>query len=286
VADIEVTALAASYRRVSEAEGAHLDIAELEDDAFETASSAEGWIRGDALAAGDDEAYGTLRRAAVAFTGEVDAKTIGLAMAWAAGPVIAAPVAVYAAERRVPELTLADLAFRPHGAHPEGLIARPVPFACLPGDAWATIDPLARPVADEEALRIRFVAVVEALMEPIVERIHRQSTIARSAIWGLAAGQIAYELAEAGLTEIPIDDAITSADRTIAAAPRLGRRRPDLFVFDAPGGPWFGMKGSACCRAYKWSAREGEYCLSCPLRDDESRLDGLRAWRASLVPAG
>ena len=100
-----------------------------------------------------------------------------------------------------------------------------------------------------------------------------------------AAGQIAYELAEAGLSEYP-DRARGRVGRpTIAASPRLGRRRPDLFVFDAPGGPWFGLKGAACCRAYKWAGREGEYCLSCPLRDDESRLEGLRAWRASLVPA-
>ena len=39
--------------------------------------------------AGDADAYeDPPHGAAVAFTGEVDAKTIGLAMAWAAGPVI------------------------------------------------------------------------------------------------------------------------------------------------------------------------------------------------------
>jgi hypothetical protein len=277
-------ALAATYAAITAAPGAEGSIRELERDAFEAAAAADGWIRGDHLLADDADAFARLRASAVAFTGEVDAKTIGMAMAWAAGPLLAVPLAVYVTAARVPGLTLSDLAFRPHGTEAEAVVVRPVTFACLADDP-AAADPMARVVPDAAALRERFVAVVEGLIAPVIDAVSARTTIARPAVWGLAAGTVAYELAEGAVPHAGLDAAVAQATATVAAGPRLGRRLPELFVFDAPGGPWFGLRGAACCRANRWKGREGELCLSCPLRDDESRLVGLRAWREGLAEA-
>lgn len=287
--DAPIDALTQTWQRISSAPDAPLRILGLDDEAFERETASDGWIRGSDLASGQPAAYDRLRQAAMAVTGDVDAKTIGLAMAWVTGPLVSGPLAAYITDRRVPLVTHADLAIRLPGADVEALAVRPVRFACLPGDEMARLDPRAAPVVDEDALRVACVDILEDLIAPIAEHLHARSTVARGAVWGLAAGTVIYELAEALAGETTIELAILEAEHVLAAAPRLGRRRPALFVFDAAGGPWFGMKGAVCCRAYKWTGRDEELCLSCPLRDDASRLDGLRAWRSSLVatvPAG
>ena len=101
-------------------------------------------------------------------------------------------------------------------------------------------------------------------------------------MWGMVAGAIAYGLAESRVGLEPLDKAVAEARATVATSTRFGRRLPDLFVFDSGAGPWFGLKASVCCRASHWEGRGGELCLSCPLRDDESRLAGLRTWREGL----
>lgn len=235
----------------------------------------EGWLRGDALAAGGE----ALERF-LAWEGEQAVRSHGRPArpdvvasfalhryAWPAGVLFTLP---YFLLRRVPRIGLADVSFHPEAGR---MTVRSVSFSCLPDDPAAG-HPRARVVADEEELRavVRREAAdhlgpVLAAFGPVMRRRAR-------ALWGMATDELTEGLWYLGSLLGEEERARTEANLLLpgSTAPYAGGAAfRDLA---GPSGERLATRDRVSCCMY-YTLRPQDTCVTCPRVCDEERVARL-----------
>lgn len=120
-----------------------------------------------------------------------------------------------------------------------------------------------------------------AAFAPLLGAVHDHTRMGIRTLWGWVVDSLHfYMLNPARFLGRDAGEAWAQAQGLadeVAKAGAVFRARPQLFPFcpDHPRGTW-GVRGT-CCFDYKADAEHG-YCLTCPLRDDGSRLHKLQEW--------
>lgn len=143
-------------------------------------------------------------------------------------------------------------------------------------------------VADEQELhRVAAANFVEAI-DPLLRALHQHTRMGLRGLWGWVADSLSfYMLNPARFLGHDAQRAWARGQAVVdelVAAGALLRHRPQLFPFcvEHPQGTW-AVRGT-CCFDYKADA-EVDYCVTCPLRDDESRTKELLTWLADPTKA-
>lgn len=197
----------------------------------------------------------------------------------------AAAIAAYLAERRVPDLSMENVAlrYRTYTWHEDGesgegeridvrlLSGR---FAALPDDPDAG-HPDAHILPDAAALRDWLRTGLEAHLGPLFEAVAAQTCLGRRAQWNLAADSLALRFLDAGRQ---LGDAARGQAEGLALVKAAGSplRNPKTgYVTVAAGGycETFRARGG-CCLYYR--VDPGENCTTCVLRAAAERDQRLR----------
>ncbi|MYV72051.1 iron-sulfur protein [Streptomyces sp. SID2131] len=272
--------VAASYARLAEV----FSYLRIEEHApGELLPRGEGWVGGDALAAGgpeldaflvwDDEQvlrdYGTRARPDVV-------ASMGLhRYAWPACLLVTVPWFLH---RRVPRLPARNVSFQRTLGR---MAVRIEEFACLPGDPAAAL-PGARVVADEEALRAEVRSSLAEHFEAILDGFGSRMRRGRRALWGMATDEIVEGLWYVG---------------TLLGEERRAREELELLMPGTakPYKPYAGSAGfrelpgaegpdsaplttrdrATCCFFY--TVRPEDTCVTCPRTCDADRVRKLTA---------
>jgi hypothetical protein len=161
-----------------------------------------------------------------------------------------------------------------------------VAVAVLPGDGTAG-HPAAVPVAGPHEQERMAAEHLVAAFTPLITALHQHTRMGVRTLWGWVVDCLGfYMLNPARFLGHDAEQAWERSRRLIDAVAEAGasfRTRPRLFPFAPahPRGTW-AVRGT-CCFDYK-CADDGAYCLTCPLRDDASRLHTLQTWLQD--PAG
>lgn len=158
----------------------------------------------------------------------------------------------------------------------------------LPDDPFAG-HPDAVVLPDRQALDRWAAEHLVETFSPVITAIHEHSRMGVRNLWGWVADSLYfYMLNPARFLGNDAAEAWERATGLMDEVERAGallRRRPRLFPFcrDHPHGTW-AVRGT-CCFDYKAEQTEhgGDYCLTCPLKDDESRQEKLMGWLQTPV---
>jgi ferric iron reductase protein FhuF len=198
-------------------------------------------------------------------------------------PVIAALVACYLLDRRVPDLRQENVRVHLDAEGAGDRIAFLTgSFTALPADAAAT-HPDARIVPDLAMLRMAARCGIEDHLGAIIERICARLGCKPRGLWLNVADSLAGTLAwlmqasddTAGITEIAREvDALVR----VPGSP-LHSRQLSLFMLHRNEQRQTFLVRATCCYWYKTEG--GEYCSTCPHRTPESRAERLLAYMAA-----
>ena len=144
--------------------------------------------------------------------------------------------------------------------------------------------------ADVDALRRLLAGEAVAVLGPVFGAVRAMAPFGQRGMWGAAADAIASGAAYSAFrgersTADAFAEAMALVDELVAAGAPASTRPTALAVTCTHGTLTASRKGT-CCLWYKMSAVEGadRYCLSCPLRDDESQLTGFATWLDTQSP--
>jgi hypothetical protein len=187
--------------------------------------------------------------------------------------VLVRAAACFLAARRVPALDHAAIWLH---HHPEGWVDRVAfgpRFACLPGDdaaahGDATVIEGEGALLDE--LRESFARHQQQLVQAAQARCRRPVR----ALWRHASDTLAEAFMWAGEALSCRDEAWAWGTRAMAGAPVPLAGPAGYRLWLVGEREHVGRVRSQCCLNYRCADRE--YCFSCPLRDDEHRLQRLR----------
>jgi len=234
---------------------------------------AAGWTRSVDLLS-DEAAFGALVERTGRQWGTERADIAGAAVLsdWSFAVLLRA-AACLLADRRIPALEHDEIWLR---HHPEGWVDRVAfgpRFACLAGDAAAP-HPDATVVDGEAALlddlRSRYVAYQQDLVRAVQARCRRPGR----ALWRHASDTLAEAFMWAGEALSCREEAWAWGAQAMAGAavPLAGPAGYRLWLVGER--EHVGRVRSQCCLNYRCADRE--YCFSCPLKDDEHRLERLQ----------
>jgi hypothetical protein len=130
----------------------------------------------------------------------------------------------------------------------------------------------------------------DRLIEPLLEVWAPCKLVARANAWGSALDALAYGFQMAGRDRIGLDEAWNAWNAAIEGRTFPVRRRPRRLQFECEGTPNEILVRSGCCFWYMLpESRKGglqEYCSSCYLRSDKSRIERMVAyWRECRAQA-
>ncbi|MCF3135081.1 (2Fe-2S)-binding protein [Streptomyces olivochromogenes] len=186
--------------------------------------------------------------------------------AWPACLLITVPWFLH---RRVPRLPVTNVSYDRTAGR---MAARPVSFACLPGDPAAAL-PGAVVVPDEEALRAEVRAAVAEHLEPVLAGFGPRMRRRGRALWGMATDELVeglwYVARLLGGTEER--RAVRELELLLpgATSPYVGSA-----AFREPAGPDGGAECTrdrvSCCMFY--TLRPQDICASCPRTGTADRV--------------
>ena len=242
--------------------------------------SARGWL---SLAALDDSLLACWYRQTLSLRGDhrAAANEVGSWLAYLAVAAWAMPVlAVY----RLPLHHLEHIAVHFGDQHPDAIAYTHPQVGVLPGDPY--IDHLhAHPLESWEEMADQLVIRLEQV-RPLFDRLRNVVRIGRPALWGQLADSIGgtalWMARELGKDQSAIWSLAETVIDGLAGANPDVRNRPRLFpVTYSRQRLLFQVKGT-CCLYYRSQVTPdpgGEgYCITCPLRTDESRHRLLLAY--------
>lgn len=189
------------------------------------------------------------RTSAIGFVGNI---------VWQAG---GAALLLYATERRVPDLSPRNIAFRlPEGGVEEAAFTTGR-FAALAedpasGNATATFE-------DEDGLREYLREGLEKLMEPVIDEVRAATKVGKRTMWNRTADLAAQRLFQIGEATGERAWCGREAERLVKApeSPLNGATR--FFTIEHEGREEVFLVRGCCCHAYKNPAHG--YCGNCPL---------------------
>lgn len=203
--------------------------------------------------------------------------------------VPAAAVAAYLAERRVPDLSLDNVALRyrtytwtedGESGEAERIDVRLISgrFAALPDDP-AAAHPDALILPDLDALRTWLRERVEARLAPVIDAVADQTRLGRRAQWNLAADALAalFLSVGTGLGDAARGQAEGLACVKAAGSPLRNRDTGYLTVTLGEHCETVRARGG-CCLYYR--VHPGENCTTCVLRPRDERVQKLREYVA------
>lgn len=198
-------------------------------------------------------------------------------------------IAAYLAERRVPDLSLENLALRSRtytwreggeSGEAERIDVRFLNgrFACLPNDPAAD-HPDAIVLPDTHALREHLRVALETHLAPLIERIHASTRLAHHAQWCLVADSVAALFLHKGqaLNDEASGKAEGLAFIKAAGSPMNNPNTSYISLHYLDHCETFRARGG-CCRYYTVSESGKDYCTTCVLRKPEDRNARLLAY--------
>ncbi|NAZ37224.1 hypothetical protein [Rubellimicrobium sp. CFH 75288] len=147
--------------------------------------------------------------------------------------------------------------------------------------------PLHRGLTGEPDLRTMLAARFCALLQPLVERLHTASHLARPALWRLAGDGLAGGLIEPGRAMGLADRAVAEARAlSLLKGSRLFAKERQVVKVVLPADPAAGLPEmrdlwrarGGCCRAYTWGGND--YCSTCVHLPPEEQVRRWRTWLA------
>lgn len=200
-----------------------------------------------------------------------------------------AVIAAYLAERRVPDLSLKNLALRSrtytwHEGAESGEAERidmrllNGRFACLPDDP-AAAHPDATVLPDADALHEHLRVSLEAHLTPLIERVHLLTRLGHHAQWCLVADSVAALFLHKvrALNDEAGGKAEGLAFIKAAEAPMNNPNTSYISLHYLDHRATFRARGG-CCRYYTVSKTGKDYCSTCVLRKPEDRDARLLAY--------
>lgn len=197
-------------------------------------------------------------------------------LGWYAEGVASAAVPAFVTERRVPDLSPANLSLHRNDEHwVDRTAVHGVAMAVLPDDPAAGA-PDVTVVDDLDALRRHLSGALLTHLGPVVEAVRQRVRLGLRVRWGLVADSIAGAFLDVGRATGDQLAARDEADAFLAVAAPTLRARPTWVPLDHGGQCHIFMRRGACCLAYK--TPEHGYCTTCPSTPDEEREQRLRNW--------
>jgi Ferric iron reductase FhuF-like transporter/FhuF 2Fe-2S C-terminal domain len=191
-------------------------------------------------------------------------------------PLIGAAVACYLIDRRVPDLSAANVLVRYGAAHDaDALALRSGRFTALPDDP-AAAHPDATVVAGREALREALRAGVEAHMGEAIALICAHLGCGPRGLWLSVADRLAGTLiwlmqAHGQAPAAQIENEVEALIR--APGSPLSSRQIGLIALTHHGRSEVFLDRATCCYWYRTDG--GEYCSTCPRRPPAERRELL-----------
>lgn len=184
------------------------------------------------------------------------AASLMLRHGWAAGPIVAAHLALGQA------MAIQDFALRFSASTlVEGIWIRRATFSAhsLPGDMWRTV-----------------LGALIAFSEDMVEGLHRWSGSSLHSLWAMLTSSWVGQYAAIGQKLGCCDIAVNEARSMLASEPRFSRAVPDIYEVRLGGRSEICQRRKACCLFYKGPHRQ--YCASCPILPSGERLQRNQEW--------
>lgn len=125
-----------------------------------------------------------------------------------------------------------------------------------------------------------FTHQIETLFAPLVDMHFQLSNLAKPALWRLVGDSLAAAFLAQGENFDCPDKAMQAAEKILKRrGTKLFSKQVGFFNMSLPERPdtaeWFRARGG-CCRYY--TSKDGEYCTTCVLRDEESRNARLQTY--------
>lgn len=201
--------------------------------------------------------------------------------------VLAAPIAAYLTEQRVPNLSPENVGLRwvTYTWHEDGesgeaerLDVRFASgrFTALPGDPSAG-GPNVNVVADANALRDHLRGQIEAHFAPLVAAVHAQTRLSRGALWRLVADDVALLFLTVGQQAGQAEQAQREGLAVIkAVGSPVNNPQTGYFTVTANGEAVPFRARGGCCRYY--ALPDGGKCSTCVLHSPTERDSILAAY--------
>lgn len=187
--------------------------------------------------------------------------------------VAGAAIASYLLERRVPDISAANLALRLSGDEEPRAAFLSSRFATLPNDANAAqVSTLV--VADESELLLWLRQRLVDHLSPLVAELRAWSRLSTRALRGIAADRCGDIFLWAGKAVGAQRSARYEAERFLTAHAAPWHDSPRFFERQHAGRQHVFFDRSVCCLTYKLPA--GRHCGTCPLLSMPEREERLR----------
>ncbi len=188
--------------------------------------------------------------------------------------------ACYLLFQRVPLFDAADLSLRfSDGGDILGVAIRSYRFAALPADpAAGHADCTLLESAD--ALRDQLRLQLVALLEPLVDAIHRVARTGKPAMWAMAGDYVAQGFGWIGREAGNQAAGVAEVVKLTTPPSKLQRTRGFVHI-EHMGQEYDMVDRVSCCLWYK--VPDGGYCSACPHRPMEERVQKIKLWLATVA---
>lgn len=198
-------------------------------------------------------------------------------------PLIAAGVACYLIERRVPDLSVGNVQLRlSEAGDAVGIAFREGAFAALPDDPAAQ-HPQATLLLDADALRAHLRVGLETHLGWVIERLEERVGCRSVGLWLAAADRCVSTLlwlmqAQESTIGLAALDAEVAALCRVPGSP-LATDKVGLLPIIHQGQTHLFLDRATCCYWYKTEG--GEYCSTCPHLTRDERQERLQRYVAT-----
>jgi len=178
-----------------------------------------------------------------------------------------AAIALYATERRVPNLSPENLSLRLTDGDLDGAAFLSGGFAAVSGDPAR--DEAVAVFEDEDGLAEWMRAGLEGLLEPLISGLHAETRVGRRVLWGRSADMISQRFLGMGKL---LGDRIRlgeQAERFVKSPGSPLNGNTGFFTVEHQGRKAVFFTRGVCCQGYKYPG--SGYCGSCLLLSREER---------------
>jgi ferric iron reductase protein FhuF len=208
--------------------------------------------------------------------------------------VAASAVGAYLVDKRVPDLSIENVALRFqrytwHEGDESGeadrieVRYRSTRCVALPDDSLAA-DPDMLTLPDAAALREWMRQALEAHMTPLIDRVSAETRLSRHALWLVVADTCAGLFLHLGKQLGRQDEAMHEGLAFIrASASPMNNPKTGYITIESNGHCETFRARGGCCRYYTVSETADSYCSTCVLRKPEERDERLRQYIAQKI---